>query len=224
MALTCVTSFVRFHSLSPQAMVSEAKDYPPSLHQKQFFLPCFPSAFYFEPAVLQCMCIHQSVLLHHWWNELFQSVCKQDKSECNWMFLIGFDYFKADLASFDFCLCLCLTGVACWRNPLYASVSHCRVTALCCPRLQNLELVWCKGGIFEGTVLFIVFSDGQWMWYISTFKCALPTQAVLFLTCLFVTLSVLHLGVLCMLENWWNNLLLAINKVRYRRVSPMQWP
>lgn len=195
MALTSVTSFVCFHSVSPQAMVSGAKDYPPSLHQKQkLFYLIFPPlfAFYFEPAVLQCMCIQHSVLLHHWWNELFQSVFKQDESEQKWRFLIGFDDFKADVASVNFHLCLHLTGVACWRNPL--CVRCCKGTALFCPRLQNVALVWCAGSSFEEKMLFIVFSDGQWMWYISTFKPVLPTQSVLFLTCLVVTLSLSHLG------------------------------
>lgn len=68
MALTCVTSFVCFHSLSPQAMVSGANNYPPSLRQNKnrftlFSLHFF--AFYFVPAVLQCMYMLALGSAHH---------------------------------------------------------------------------------------------------------------------------------------------------------------
>lgn len=178
MALTCVTSLECIHSLSSQAMVSGGEDYPSSLHQKKKkipYLPYFPLnffAFCFESALLQWMHIQLSVLFHHCWNELFQSLLKQHKAEHKW--------YKTDkswmisqqmLLPLKTLLCLHVTGVAA-EIPCMPLWGAAKTTARCCPQLQSsVGMVW-KAVLWGENAVHCV----QW-WLMNVIHCHIQTSA-----------------------------------------------
>lgn len=159
------------------------------IRNKIFYLPFTLFAFNFEPAALQCMHIKYSVLIHHWWNELFWSVFKWHKSEDTWRFLIKFDDSKLDVIDFNCFLCchLCMAVLGAAK------------TGACAAQDYRTSLLWREGGSFVAEMLFIVFSDGQWMWFTSTFKPVLLTHCVLYPICIS---SLSYFGVLCKFLTW----------------------